>query len=130
MSKVVGVNVGCRNIKISSGLAIAIHYHWWHTFTDDAAADAGAFSCALSSFTSLSLCVFSLIVVIFSFIDDERASNNGERAAELNESISVLILSVSVVAALNLFDVTNTALHNVFVGVTTVRAEWIVDITN
>ena len=69
-------------------------------------------------------------MVILSFIDDKRASNNGKRAAELNKSISVLIFSVCIEAALDLLDVTDTTLHDILVGVTTVRAEWIVDITD
>ena len=69
-------------------------------------------------------------MVILSFIDDKRASNNGKRAAELNKGISVLIFSVCIEAALDLLDVTDTALHDILVGVTAVGAEWIVDITD
>ena len=69
-------------------------------------------------------------MVILSFIDDKRASKNGKRAAEVNKSISVLVFSVCIEAGLDLLDVTNTALHDILVGVTAVGAEWIVDISD
>jgi len=74
--------------------------------------------------------MLSLIVVIFSLIDGHGLTDDGVGSAKVNKEVSVLVLGVRVEASLNLLDVTNAALVDVLVGVSTVGSEGVINVTN
>merc|ERR550532_2996073 len=74
--------------------------------------------------------MLSLSVVIFSLVDGHGLTDDGVGSAKVNKEVSVLVLGVGVEAGLDLLDVTNAALVNVIVGVSTVGTEGVKNVTN
>ena len=74
--------------------------------------------------------MLSLIVVIFSLVDGHGLTDDGVGSAQVNKEVSVLVLGVRVEASLDLLDVTDAALMDVLVRVSTVGTEGVKNVTN
>ena len=95
--------------------------------TDNAASDAFAHALSKTNVLLGSSRMLNLVVVIFAFVENHGAAENGVGATELDKKITHLVLRFSAPADRHILKVTNAALINVEVCVALFRTEWVIN---
>lgn len=118
-----------RNNKLGIGLSNRFGLVLTLTLckTDNAASDAFAHAFSKTNVLLSSSRMLNLVVVIFAFVKNHGATENGVRATELDKKITHLVLRLSAPADRHILKVTNAALRNVEVCVALFRTEWVIN---
>ena len=95
---------------------------------DNTACNSVAHTFTETALTIVCLWVFGLVEIVFSLVEDHGASDNGVGSAEVGEEVSVLVLGVSVEAALDVLEVTDASVVDVEMRVTVLGTEWVIDV--
>ena len=95
--------------------------------TDNAASDAFAHAFSETNVLLGSSRMLNLIVVIFAFVENHGAAENGVGATELDKKITHLVLRLCAPADRHILKVTNAAIRNVEVCVALFRTEWVIN---
>lgn len=96
--------------------------------SNNAAGDALTLTLTVTTLTVLGHWVLSLVVVILTFVENHGASDNGVGSAQVDEEVSVLVLSVGVPTSLDLLNITDTTIVDVLVRVAALGIEWVEDL--
>lgn len=97
---------------------------------DNTACNSVAHTFTETALTIVCLWVFGLVEIVFSLVEDHGASDNGVRSAEVGEEVSVLVLGVSVEAALDVLEITDASVVDVEMRVTVLGTEWVIDVAS
>jgi len=86
--------------------------------SNDATCDGLTLAFSFTFFSNVGRCVFGLIEIVFSFINDEGTAKDGVDTPHGGEGISAFVLGVGIETSLDVLDITDTAGVDVVVGVT------------